>query len=224
VRIGLWFDFLSPYAYLAWHGIQPLAARHGATVVPEPVLLAALLQHGGQLGPAEIPAKRSWVYEETARRAAVAGLPFGPPAAHPFRPLLALRAVLAAPEASRGALIGRLFAEAWGGEASGGLDDPETVARRADEAGLDGEALVASTARPTIKEALRRQGERAIQLGVFGVPTMTVPTAETGGSVVRFWGYGSLDLLELHLQGADPLDPDDARRWSELPATAYRAR
>jgi len=219
VTVGFWFDFLSPYAYLAWHAVRPVAARHGVQVVPEPVLLAALLQHGGQLGPAEIVAKRSWVFEETSRRAALASLPFGPPVAHPFRPLLPLRAVLAAPAEAREGLVDRLFAEAWGGEATGGLDDPDTVARRASEAGLDGAALVEAAGQPAAKEALRSQGERAVALGVFGVPTATVAHAE---GVVRFWGYSSLDLLELHLAGADPLDAEAARRWEELPATARR--
>lgn len=216
--LHLWLDFLSPYAYLAWHAVRPLAAAHGATVVPEPVLLAALLQHGGQLGPAEIPAKRTWVFEETSRRAALAGLPFGPPTAHPFRPLLPLRAVLAAPPEAREALITRFFAEAWGGEASGGLDDPATVARRASEAGLDGPALVDAAGRPEVKAALVAQGERALALGVFGVPTVTAPDG------TRFWGHGSLDLLDLHLAGRDPLDRDAARAWEQLPSTAQRRR
>ena len=52
------FDFLSPYAYLAWTQIHAVAARHGRTVTPVPTLLAALLAHGATKGPAEIPAKR----------------------------------------------------------------------------------------------------------------------------------------------------------------------
>jgi 2-hydroxychromene-2-carboxylate isomerase len=192
-----------------------MAARRGLTLEARPVLFAALLNAHGHKGPAEIPPKRRWIIRETARRAALAEVPFGPPRSHPFRPLLALRAVLAAPEAARFALVDRLFAEAWGGEASGGLDDPATVARRAAEAGLDGAALVARAAAPEVKAALREATEAAIAAGVFGVPTFDV-----GGEL--FWGYDALDLVELHLDGADPLDPAMVAEWDALPATASR--
>ncbi len=215
--MNVWFDFLSPYAYLAWHAVKPLARRHGLVVTPEPVLLAALLGHYGHLGPAEIPPKRVWVFKETARRAAMAGLPFGPPASHPFRPLLSQRVVLAAPIEAREALVDRLFAEAWGGEATGGLDDADTVARRADEAGLDGAALVEAAGSPPVKAALRAQCEGAIARGVFGVPTI-----EIGGEA--FWGYDSLDLVDAYLRGEDPLQPDALARWADLPSTAQRPR
>jgi hypothetical protein len=58
-----YFDFLSPYAYLAWCEIHNLAARHQREVVPIPVLLAALLRAHGQRGPAEIAPKREYIFK-----------------------------------------------------------------------------------------------------------------------------------------------------------------
>ncbi|MEM1416126.1 MAG: DsbA family protein, partial [Myxococcota bacterium] len=179
-------------------------------------LFAAMLNTHGHKGPAEIAPKRRWVFKETSRRAALAGLPFGPPRSHPFRPLLALRGVLAAPEEARPALVDRFFAESWGGEASGGLDDPETVARRASEAGLDGAALVRAAGEAPAKAALKASTAEAIARGVFGVPTFLAGEE-------LFWGYDALDLLALHLDGKDPLDRTGLRRWEELPATATRS-
>ncbi len=213
--LDVYLDFISPYAYLGWHGVKPLAAARGVTLRPRPVLFAALLGAHGHKGPAEIPPKRRWVFRETARRAALAGLPFGPPQSHPFRPLLALRAVLAAPELDRPALVDRFFAESWGGEASQGLQDPETVARRADEAGLDGPALVDAAGTDAVKAALREETDAALGRGVFGVPSFVVGEE-------LFWGFDALDLLALHLDGEDPLDPDAAARWEALPASAVR--
>ncbi|MEO0326551.1 MAG: 2-hydroxychromene-2-carboxylate isomerase [Myxococcota bacterium] len=215
-NLDVYFDFLSPYAYLGWHGAKPLAAEHGLSLRPRPVLFAALLGAHGHKGPAEIPPKRLWVFKETFRRAALAGLPFGPPESHPFRPLLALRCVLAAPEAQRPALVDRLFAEAWGGEASRGLQDPETVARRAHEAGLDGAALVAAAGSDAVKASLRAETEAALARGVFGVPTYAA-----GDEL--FWGYDALDLVALHLDGKDPLDAAALEAWADLPASARRA-
>ena len=85
------FDFISPYAYLAWTQIHALAARHGRSVEPVPVLFAALLDHHGTKGPAEIPAKRRYLMFDVVRKARALGVPIGPPPAHPFDPLLALR-------------------------------------------------------------------------------------------------------------------------------------
>lgn len=209
------FDFISPYAYLASTQIHAVAARHGHEVELRPVLFAAFLNQHGHKGPAEIPPKRVWVFKEVVRRASMLGVPFGPPRSHPFHPLLSLRAVLACEPERRQALCERLWAEAWGGEASGGLDDPATVVRRAAEAGLDGEALVARTRDPSVKAALRSNTEQALAEGCFGVPTMHV-----GDEL--FWGFDALDLLDLYLAGKDPLDPALVARWRDLPSSASR--
>src|SRR5512140_3653821 len=85
------FDYVSPYAYLAWTQIHALAARHGREVTPVPVLFAALLDAAGTKGPAEIPAKRGYVFKDVLRSAHRLRVPLVPPPAHPFNPLLALR-------------------------------------------------------------------------------------------------------------------------------------
>ncbi len=57
--LTFYFDYISPYAYLAWTQIHRLAERHRRDVDPVPVLLAALLDANGQKGPAEIVRKRA---------------------------------------------------------------------------------------------------------------------------------------------------------------------
>jgi len=57
MKIRFAFDFVSPYAYLGWHRAKE-ALGTVATLEPMPVLLAALLDAHGTLGPAEVPAKR----------------------------------------------------------------------------------------------------------------------------------------------------------------------
>lgn len=70
-----YFDFISPYAYLAWTQLPALAARHERELVPVPVLFAALLNAHGQKGPAEIPAKRIYLFKDVCRKAHLLGLP-----------------------------------------------------------------------------------------------------------------------------------------------------
>ena len=213
-QIRFHFDFLSPYAYLAWTQLHALADRTGASVEPAPVLLAGLLNHHGQKGPAEIPAKRIYVFKDTLRRAALLGVPIAPPPSHPFNPLLALRAVLAAPEDNKRALVDALFAATWGHAAEKGVERPEVVRAAARAAGIDADLVELASTQP-IKDALRASTEEAIAAGVFGVPTMRV-----GGEL--FWGLDSLDLLELHLRGEDPLTPDVLARMRDLRASAAR--
>ena len=60
--VTFYFDFVSPYSYIAFKRLHVLP--RAATVELKPVLFAALLNHFGNKGPAEIPIKRRW----TSRR------------------------------------------------------------------------------------------------------------------------------------------------------------
>lgn len=213
--IGFYFDFLSPYAYLAHEEIFALAARNGASVALRPTLLAALLADGKTRGPAEIPKKRVYIFKDAYRSAKLHGHPFGLPRTHPFNPLLALR--LAGLPRSGGEvrkIVAALFAGSWGG---GGvaLDDEGEVVRCLDAAGLDGPQLVAEAKGNEAKARLRAATEEALAAGIFGVPTMRV------GEEI-FWGLDAFGHLERHLRGEDPLAGVDVAAWDTLGASAAR--
>ena len=57
-QITFYFDFISPYAYLAFEALPKTLMGVSQTVTYKPVLFAGLLKHHGQLGPAEIAGKR----------------------------------------------------------------------------------------------------------------------------------------------------------------------
>lgn len=151
---------------------------------------------------------------DCVRSAHAQGVPFGPPPAHPFNPLVALRAVGVAPPGSRRALIDALYAAVWGGD-GGGIDAEDKVARVADGCGLDGVALVAAAASPAAKARLKDATDAAIAAGVFGVPTVLVDGA-------MFWGNDALPHLDALLGGDDALAGVDVARWDALPAAAVR--
>lgn len=206
------FDFLSPYAYLAWHGIHDLAEHHGREVEPVPVLLAALLNHHGNVGPAEVPAKRLYVFKDVLRHAAYLGLPLEPPPTHPFNPLPALRlcCLELAPEVRR-ELVTRLFARAWGG--GGGLED--LVGLQALCAQLGIEEAAARIQQPEVKARLKANTDEAIQAGAFGVPAVLAD-----GEL--FWGFDSFGHLDRFLAGEDPDIAGPLARWAGLRASARR--
>jgi 2-hydroxychromene-2-carboxylate isomerase len=199
------FDYISSNAYLAWLALEPTAARLGRRVEPVPTLFAGLLESTGQLGPAEIRPKGRWMSRNNLRKAALLGLVLRPPAFHPFNPLLALRASsLDLPDAERHRFVTGLFRATWTEQRH--VSDPGVVAAVADEAGLDGRAVVAAAGEPDAKQRLRRQTDDAIAAGVFGVPTVVAD-----GEL--FWGYDDFPFLERFLEGRDPLDAEQARAW-----------
>jgi 2-hydroxychromene-2-carboxylate isomerase len=213
--IQFYFDFISPYAYLAWMKIHELAASHGRRVEPIPVLFAALLNANGQKGPAEIPAKRVYIFKDAYRRAYRLGIPLVPPPTHPFNPLLALRAAsLPMKDEAKRALIDALFHETWGGGGAS-VDDPIAVAGVARSAGLDGEQIVADAALPDAKARLRRQTDEALALGAFGVPTIAVD-----GEL--FWGFDAFDSIDHYLRGLDPVRPEILAKWAHIKPSASR--
>ncbi len=211
--LAFYFDFVSPYAFIAWTQVHAIAERNGRSVAPIPVLFAGLLDAHGTKGPAEIPAKRTYTFRDAYRKAHRLGLPtLRPPPSHPFNPLLALRVASLPPDPlEQRRLIDALYENAW---VNGiGLETPETVGAAATRAGLDGEALVRAATTPEAKERLRAATADAVAHGVFGVPTVLVDDE-------IFWGTDGLELVEGFLRGEDPVPKDLA--WAERPATATR--
>lgn len=216
MHLDFYADPISPYVFIAWHRLKLLRAeRPDITVTLRPVLFAALLAHGGQLGPAEIPAKRVFTFKDVWRRCAELGLQVRGPATHPFNPLTALRAVLAAPEADRARAFEAVLAAGW---AHGhDMADPAALARALSDAGLDGPALLAATNDPAVKQALVDATQTAIARGVFGVPTFGV-----GDELV--WGQDRLVDAVRVLDGRDPVDPAAMAAVLARPAGAVRPR
>lgn len=196
--VDFYFDFVSPYSYFAWLHARPRIAGVGVRVVPRPVVLFALLRHGGMLGPAEVPLKRAYVLRDCLRYAGRHGVPFTLPDPHPFMSITALR--LALPEvagADQERVIDALYHAGW---AEGrNLADAGVLAAILERAGLDAPRLLAATQEQAVKDALRRQTDEAMARGLFGVPSFCVD-----GEL--FWGHDRVDDLCEYLAGDDPLD------------------
>jgi 2-hydroxychromene-2-carboxylate isomerase len=201
--IEWYFDFVSPYSYIALHRLAELPAP----VAYKPVLFAGLLNHWGQKGPAEIPAKRQWTYRWCTWWAKELGIPLRFPAAHPFNPLQHLRLALACD--SRPDAVKRIFLSVWMSGAH--ADDPERFAALCRELGVDPARL----ADARIKDDLRNNTEEAAQRGVFGVPSFV-----SDGEV--FWGADSLEFLKAFLRDPSTVRNDEMRRIDRLPAAASR--
>lgn len=207
---AIWyFDFISPFAYLQLPRIRELAQHHPIT--PRPIVLAALLRHHGQLGPAEIPGKREFTYRMAQWTAETSGVVLRFPPAHPFNPLPALRLAIAC--GSSWQAITTIFRHIWLRGLAG--DDARSLAGVADDFGIvDIETAIAAAA---VKEELRANTEEAIAAGVFGVPTL-----HFGNCLI--WGNDATPMFEKMLADRDYFERGEYARIEGLPAAMERVR
>ena len=203
------FDVISPYAYLQFRQLHRLP--DDVEMRFRPVLFAGLLNHWGQLGPAEIEAKKRHTFLLTRWRAQKLGLPFKAPPRHPFNPLTLLRLAIAL--GSDSAAIGVIFNHIWADGQDG--QDPDSLARLAEKLGIDDLAAVTSDA--AVKDQLRLNTEAAVSNGVYGVPTFLI-----GDQI--FWGDDMFELMLEWLNGSPFMAEPESQRIMALPPASERKR
>jgi len=191
VPVDLYFDYSSPFAYLA---LTRAEAVFGDAARWRPLLLGGLFR---SIGTADVPLftqspeKQRHTRNDLERQARALGAAFVWPSRFPINTVLALRLTLAggltATRAGRG-LIVAIARALWAEDRD--IADPSVLTGLADAHGFDGAALIARAGAPEIKQALRDATEAAQAAGVFGVPTFVVHRA--GGDEL-FWGVDRLD-------------------------------
>ena len=196
--VRFYFDFVSPYSWIALMGADRFAREHRVRWDLRPIVYAKLLDAHGLTGPGEVAARRRYLFADVVRAAAAAGLEVAGPPAHPFRSLEALRAFCLYredPDALR--LAAAIADAAWAG--SRDLTDVGVLAGVVREAGFAADDLAGRIAAPEVKSALRDLTREALDAGLFGVPSFVVD-----GEL--FWGQDRMSHLADRLAGrlADP--------------------
>ena len=183
--IDFWFDPISPFAYLAFERLPQVLEGCSFVVSYRPVLLAGLLAHWGQKGPAEIEPKRAWTFRNLHWWARVNGIALKTPAVHPFNPLPLLRLAIACGPNRH--VVETLMHHVW--HSADDAADPSRLA--ALTAAL---APARDPASPEVKAELRAATDDAIARGIFGVPTFGVDGR-------LFWGLDALPMLRAAVLG-----------------------
>jgi 2-hydroxychromene-2-carboxylate isomerase len=197
-RLDFFFDFSSPFAYLASTAVEALAIRTGARLVYRPFLLGALFK---KIGTPDVPlfsmpeAKRRHAMHDLTRWADYRRVPLRFASRFPVNTVKPLRMVLAAPDLVRPALVAALFRAVWVDDLD--LGDDATLIQVANGAGADGAALAEASRTETMRAALRSATEDAEAAGVCGAPSFAVD-----GMV--FWGQDRMELVEEALNGWRP--------------------
>ncbi|MDP4301798.1 2-hydroxychromene-2-carboxylate isomerase [Leptothrix discophora] len=193
--IEFYFDFSSPYAYIASEWIEALAARHGRPVRWHAILLGVTFQAAELKSPVSYPIKREYALRDFARSARMEGVPFAMPTPFPIATHNAARLFwwLESQDPQR--------AVAWARSGLRGffargvnLNDMAALQGLAAESGIAPEQCAAVCADPAWKDRLRRENESAIAAGVFGAPYFIVDGEP-------FWGNDRKQQIDRWLSG-----------------------
>jgi 2-hydroxychromene-2-carboxylate isomerase len=211
-QLTFYFDFISPYAYLAFHQLPHALQGLNYQVRYQPILFGGLLKHFGQLGPVEVKGKREWTYRQCLWLGKQLGIELKLPGAHPFNPLPLMRLAIATNALGYPShfVCETLFKFVW---ASGNhVSDPSHLSEL--------NALLNPIRSPDaadVKEKLRTFTEQAIENGVFGVPAI-----EADNEI--FWGFDSLPMLRQYLEGNEWFKENAWNKAKTLPVGIERKR
>ncbi len=189
-RLEFFYDYGSPYSYLADSRLPALAERTGAEVTYRPMLLGGVFKATGNQSPAVQPceAKRTYGSLELQRQVAHLGVPFRGNPHFPVDTLLLMRTAVAAQHAGVFQPFHQSVYPAFWAEGEN-LGEPEVVGRVLEKAGLDARALLEAAGDPAVKAELRATTEEAVARGAFGAPTFFVEDE-------MFFGNDRLDFVE----------------------------
>ncbi|CAG1000584.1 2-hydroxychromene-2-carboxylate isomerase [Burkholderiales bacterium] len=188
--IEFFFDFSSPYAYLAAMRIEDLVRPYGREVAWRPVLLGVIFKAVGGAPLTEYGLKGPYSVHDFARSARFCGLPYHMPEPFPIATQNAARLVLGVahdlPQYT-GDVVRAIFAAFFVHNRN--INDPAVLGEICQGLGLDAAKHLKSIEEAALKEALRANCDEALSRGVFGAPFMFVDDEP-------FWGNDRLPQVE----------------------------
>ena len=185
--IDFYFDFSSPYGYLASHKIEALAGKHGRGVTWRPMLLGAAFKVSGAGPLPSVPLKGEYSKRDFLRSARFHGVPFRIPEPFPVSTVAACRAFYSlADEKQQVALAKALYRAYFVDNVN--IGEADAVLKIAASLGLKPDLND-----PALKDRTRAEVDAAVGRGVFGSPYMVVDGEP-------FWGMDRFDQLERWLK------------------------
>jgi len=192
--IEFYFDFSSPYGYLAAQRIEEVAGENGREVDWRPFLLGIVFKTTGGQPLLDIPLKGDYARRDLLRSARLMDIPFSLPKPFPFMSVAACRATywLKEKDPEAGTELAKALYRAAFAEGRS-IADPPGVAGVAADLGHDREEVIAAVQNPRVKDLLKREVDAAQRKGVFGSPYMIIDGEP-------FWGYDRLEDMGVWLE------------------------
>ena len=207
-KVDWYFDFISPFAYLQFSQFKRF--ENDLSITIHPVVFGALLKHWGQLGPAEIVPKRIFTYRFFKWKADRLGIEYTMPPSHPFNPLPALLSCIAGNSTYEVTkeIFDIIYKQGEQPDQKEGKEKLEALSTKypSEYSELDESAL---------KKILRTNTSRAIENGVFGVPTFVVDQQ-------IFWGGDSSDMMLDFIKNPELFSSEEMKRVSSMPMGLIR--
>ena len=188
--IDFYFDFSSPYGYLASRRIDALAAAHGRKVAWRPILLGVAFKATGGAPLPSIPIKGAYAMRDFLRSARFHGIPSKQPTIFPVSTISSVRAFywLQERDPAKAVELAKALYNAYF-TADVDISKPENVAQIAGRLGVKAEDLAAGLNDQALKDRTKKEVDAAVAHGVFGSPYVIVDGEP-------FWGMDRLDQVE----------------------------
>jgi len=191
--LEFYFDYGSPYSYLADTQVEAIARRAGAALERKPMLLGGVFKATGNASPMTVALKSKWSAFDMPMWARYYGVPFN---RNPFFPVNTLALMRGAAAAEIDGLFEQyhpaMYKAMWVDGRN--LNDINEVAAVLTEAGLDARKFSQRIQDQDVKDRLKATTEDAVERGVFGAPTMFVVD-------MMFFGNDRLPFVEMALRG-----------------------
>ncbi len=192
--IDFYFDFTSPYGYLAAERIDTLAAKYDRQVNWHAILLGFIFKQTGQVAPMTIPLKGEYVIHDMARSARYLEVPLKFPSEFPKMTIAAARGFYWLKDQDP-ALAIKFAQQVYRAYFIDNRDvgNADVVADIAQSVGVDRASFVANLQSEAVKERFKNESDRAIARKVFGSPYFIVDDEP-------FWGVDRFEQLERWLK------------------------
>lgn len=192
--IDFYFDFSSPYGYLASERIEALAEKHNRTLNWNPLLLGFIFPLTGQKPLVDIPMIDEYSMHDFHRSAREYGIVYNHPKTFPLSTIAACRAFYwlqtNRPEKTAEFVHAVYRAYFSKGQMIAAASD---ITKIANSCGLEGSGIDSANDDPKMKTICKQAVDLAIERGVFGSPFFIVDDEP-------FWGHDRIEQVDRWLQ------------------------
>lgn len=188
--VEFFFDFSSPYSYIASERIDELVAKHGRKVKWRPIMLGAAFKASGLPFLVNVPLKGEYSKRDFDRSARYLGVPYTFPPKFPVTTLAAARGYywLHGQDCDKAREFAHAVFRAYWVDGRD-IGELPVVLEVAGGLGIDVDAYTAAIATPEIKDRLKQETDAAIARGMFGAPYFMVDGEP-------FWGADRLPQID----------------------------